>query len=137
MTSNEHSLARALIEAHVDPAVAPVVLDAVDGWASVVEQAQDAIEQAQRSSDDLSRYYTVKELRFLFKMSDSGVRALLDQGALPVTRIGGAIRVPIVDANRYLDEHTTRNEPAPRRDPRPRRSPEEDEVLRRWPGLAD
>lgn len=137
MTSNEHSLARALIEAHVDPAVAPVVLEAVDGWVSVVERAQDAIEQAERTSDDLNRYYTVRELRLLFKMSDSGVRSLIDQGAFPSTRIGGSIRVPIVDANRYLDEHTTRNEPAPKRDPRPRRSPEDAEVLRQWPGLAD
>ena len=36
--------------------------------------------EPRRTSDDLSRFYTVKELRLLFKMSDSGVRALLEAG---------------------------------------------------------
>lgn len=137
MTTNEHKMARALVQAHVAPEVAEIVLESIDSWAGVVEQALDALEQAQRSEDDLRRFYTVKELRLLFKMSDSGVRALLEQGVLPVTRIGGAIRVPIADANRYLDEHTTRNTPTPKRAPIQRRPPEDLDVLRRWPGLAN
>lgn len=136
MTTNEHNLARKLIEAHVDPAVAPIVLDAVDGWADVVATAKEALEQAQRHEDDLRRYYTVKELRLLLKLSDSGVRALIDSGALPETRIGGSVRVPIADVERYLAEHTSRHE-APKRAPRPRFTPEDAEVLKRWPGIAD
>lgn len=140
MTTNEHNLARALVEAHVDPTVAPLVLKSFDSWASKVEEAIDAIEQVRRSDDDLSRYYTVRELRLLLKLSDSGVRALLDSGVLPQTRVGageGSIRVPIADVNRYLEVQTTRSEPAPKRPPVSRRTPEDAEVLKRWPGLAN
>ena len=136
MTTNEHKLARTLIEAHVSPEVASVVLEALDKWASVAEQAQDALEQQQRTADDLNRYYTVKELRLLLKLSDSGVRSLIDSGVLPVTRIGGSIRVPIAAVDRYLAEHTTKHEPI-RRTPRPRRSAEDQQALERYPWLAD
>ena len=137
MTTNEHKLARALVQAHVDPSVAPVVLEAVDGWADVVASAQAALEQQQRSADDLSRYYTVRELRLLLKLSDSGVRALLDSGALPQTRVGGSIRVPIADVERYLSEQTTRQVAAERRSPIPRMSPQDAETVKRYPFLAN
>ncbi len=137
MTTNEHKLARALVQAHVDPSVAPVVLEAVDGWADVVARAQAALEQQQRSADDLSRYYTVRELRLLLKLSDSGVRALLDSGALPQTRVGGSIRVPIADVERYLSEQTSRAEQAGPRQHRPRRSADDEQAIRQYPWIVD
>lgn len=136
MTTNEHKLARALVEAHVAPEVMPVVLEAVDGWADVVARAKEALEQQARTADDLSRYYTVKELRLLLKMSDSGVRSLLDSGVLPETRVGGSIRVAIADVNRYLAENTSRHEPVSRQQ-RSRRSPQDEDMIRKYPFLND
>jgi excisionase family DNA binding protein len=137
MTTNEHKLARTLIAAHVDPAVAPIVLDAVDGWADVVTRARYALEQSKRSADDLHRYYTVADLMRLLRKSDSGVRAMLDDGTLPTTRVGGSIRVPIEAVERYLTDHTTRPDHVPRRTARARRSPQDEETIQRYPFLAD
>lgn len=137
MSSNEYKLARALVAAHVAPEVAETVLESLDVWAGVVDQAREAIEQQQRSADDLSRYYTVKELRLLLKLSDSGVRALIESGALPRTDVGGSIRVAIADVNRYLAEHTSRNEAPKPRAHRPRRSPQDEDTIQRYPWLAE
>ena len=135
--NQEHKLARALIVAHVDnPDVAEIVLDTVDGWAEVVAQAQEALEQQQRTADDLRRYYTVADLRTLLGKSDSGVRAMLEAGLFPVTRVGGSIRVPIATVDRYLADQTSTAAPAPPRPRGPRFTADEQDVLRRWPGLA-
>jgi excisionase family DNA binding protein len=135
-TFREHRLARALVAAHVPDDVADTVLDAIDGWHDVVATARDAIEHASRSEDDLRRYYTVRELTMLFRKSDTAVRAMLDEGVLPQTRIGGSIRVPIAAAEQYLAEHTKLNEPTPR-DHRPRRSAEDEQALAQYPFLAE
>jgi hypothetical protein len=142
MTDTERNLARALVEAHTAPEVRSVVLDAFDSWAAKVQEAQEAIEQQARSEDDLNRFYTIPELRLLLRKSDSGVRALLDDGTLPFTRIGegrNSIRVPIAPVERYLTEQTIQNAatPAKPRPAAPRLTPDEQAVVRRWPGLVD
>lgn len=45
-TTHEHKLARALVAAHVPEEVVDVVLDAIDGWHEVIEEAERAIERA-------------------------------------------------------------------------------------------
>jgi excisionase family DNA binding protein len=135
--TNEHKLARALVAAHVAPEVAPIVLESIDEWAGVVEQARDALENQQRNAEDLRRYYTVQELMLMLRKSDSGVRALLDDGTLPFARIGGGIRVPIDAVERYLEEQTTRNEQQKPRTQRRRRSEAEADVLNRYPWLSE
>jgi excisionase family DNA binding protein len=136
MTTNEHKLARTLIEAHTAPEVAPVVLEAFDQWVVVVEGARDAIEQQQRSADDLRRYYTVKELMLLLRKSDSAVRSMLKDGTLPYTTIGGSIRVPIAPVEQYLADRTEQHTPAPR-PPRQRFSPADADVVSQHPWLVD
>lgn len=137
MSSHEHKLARALVEAHVAPELAQTVLDAFDSWARVVEGARIALEQQERTEDDLRRFYTVRELRLLLRKSDSGVRALLDDGTLPVTRVAGSIRVPIVAVEAYLREQTSRAEQQPTRPRAVRRSASDAAAIERWPWLED
>ena len=133
----EYKLARALAAAHLPEEVAPVVLEAIDGWVDVVASARDALEQQQRSDDDLRRFYTVKELMLLLRRSDSGVRALLADGTLPATRVGDAIRVPIDAVETYLAQQTSRAEQPARRPRRPRRTPADEQAIQEFPWLAD
>ena len=134
--STEHELARALVLAHTDAAVAPVVLNAFDAWALKVASASEALERANREGVALERFYTIPELMVLFKKSDSGVRALLDRGDIAFTRIGGSIRVPIEEAERYLEENTNRKEQRTVRAAGAKRSIEDEEAIRRYPHLA-
>lgn len=131
--SREYRLARALVEAHVDDAVAGVVLEAIDAWQHLALEAEAAVARAAQL--DVDAHLSVKQVAEWFGVSDDAVYKLVQTGKLPDRRVGGQIRIPVVAANAYLDEHTTTHE-APKPKPRaPRVPPADAETVKKYPWL--
>jgi excisionase family DNA binding protein len=132
-TLKEHQLARALVAAHVPEDVVDVVLDAIDGWHEVIEEAERAIERA--ALVDVDAHLSVKQVAALFTVSDDAVYKLVAAGELPDRRVGGQIRIPASSAWGYL-EANTRMHDAPERKPRVRRmTPADADTVKRYPWL--
>lgn len=131
--AREYKLARALVEAHVDPVVAGVVLDALDAWHEAVVDAEAAL--ARIAHLDTDAHLSVRQLAEWWGVSTDAIYQLVQKGDLPDRRVGGQIRVPVSAARAYLDEHTTTHEP-PAPKPRASRTPPADaETVKQYPWL--
>lgn len=132
-TCREHKLARALVAAHVPEEVVDVVLDAIDGWHDVIEEAERAIERA--ALVDVDAHLSVKQVAAWFNVSDDAVYKLVAAGELLDRRVGGQIRIPASAAREYLDENTRMHD-APERKPRTQRiTPADADTVKRYPWL--
>jgi excisionase family DNA binding protein len=132
MTS-EHQRLRKLVEAYTDPDVAPLVMDKLDEWAQVVEQAREASERAAATSPDA--HLSVRQIAEWLNVSQDAVYKLVQAGELPDRRVGGQIRIPASFVRDYLERNTTMRERAQRQPAQRPSSPEVQATLKRYPWL--
>jgi excisionase family DNA binding protein len=132
MTS-EHQRLRKLVEAYTDPDVAPLVMDKLDEWAQVVEQAREASERAAASSPDA--HLSVRQIAEWLNVSQDAVYKLVQAGHLPDRRVGGQIRIPAAAVGEYLEQNTTVRERQQRRAAQRPRPAADEQTIKQFPWL--
>jgi excisionase family DNA binding protein len=133
VVDREYKLARALVEAHVPPEVAPLVLDALDGWHGVVDKARAALQlvELERGATPLS----VVDAARVIGCSPTSVYRMIQRGDLPEVRVGRSIRVPVEAVQQYRDRNTRWHERPARAQPRDRRPLEDQQTVAEHPWL--